>query len=247
MENKFKLSGKTILAFVISLVICTVIIIVLIALGKNNRLWFNNPKNIALITASLMISLFIAIIVQYKTEIGQMQEYFRNIAVMDPLTSVYNRRYIDENIPRLIKSISRANGLLSLMMIDLDFFKKFNETYGHDKGDNCLKNIAKILTLSLKRDNDIIARYGGEEFLVVLPYTDEKGANMIADRLLKNIRDFNIPYEKNESSDRMTVSIGIVTGGSDYSLTGEDYIKKANEALDISKNTGRNRYTMLNI
>ncbi|MCL2834260.1 MAG: GGDEF domain-containing protein [Treponema sp.] len=247
MDQKIKLSGRTITAFIISIVLCSIIIIVLIALNPGLQFWYLNAENIALAAAGLLLTVFISIIVQFDVEIKQMKEYFKNIAVKDPLTSVYNRRYIDENIDRLIKSISRANSILSLMMIDLDFFKKYNENYGHEKGDNCLKNIAKVLTLSLKRDNDVIARYGGEEFIVILPYTDEKGANMIAERLLKNIKDFNIPHEKSEVSDRMTISIGIVTGGSNFSLTGDDYINKAGDALLVSKQNGRDRYTLLNI
>jgi len=246
MES-IKLSGKTIISFLVSLVICSIIISILIAYSTGIQVWFNYAENMALVIAGILISVLVAVVVQNRIEIGQKNEYFKNMAVKDTLTSVYNRRYVDENTDLLIKSISRANSILSLMMIDLDFFRKYNETYGHEKGDNCLKNIAKVLTLSFKRDNDVIARYGGDEFIVILPYTDEKGANMIADRLLKNISDFNIPHEKSEISDRVTVSIGVVTGGSNFSLTGENYINKANEALMISRQNGHNRYTLLNM
>ena len=176
-----------------------------------------------------------------------MNEYFKNTAVMDSLTGAYNRRYIDENIDALIKSVTRANSVLTFMVIHIDFFKKFNEAYGHAKGDNCLKNVAKILAQSAKRDSDVVARYTGDEFIVVLPNTDENGARLVIERLEKNLGDFNIPHEKSEISDRVTVSIGAVVGSKDFSLTGLDFLGKAHEALSVSTENGRNRYTLQSI
>jgi len=247
MEKTVKLSARTIIAFFVSLVLLIIILAILITIKPGSEPWYAYPVNIALVILGFLCSLFFSMIVQNKHEIAYMNEYFKKMEVMDALTGVYNRRYIDENIDRLIKSVTRANGVLSLMMIDLDFFKKYNDSYGHGKGDNCLRNIAKILGQSLKRDNDVVARYGGEEFIAILPYTDEKGAQMIADRLIKNVKDFNIPHAQSEIADRVTISIGITTGGGNYSLTGTDYINKANEALDHSKRDGRNRYTFINI
>jgi len=245
MEKKIKLSGGTIISLVVSLVFCIVAVIILITYRDYAQAWYSYPENIALIVSGLLICLLLPVVVQFSAEIGQMKEYMKDMAVMDPLTSVYSRRYIDENMDRLIKSVNRANSMLSLMMVDLDFFKNYNETYGLGKGDNCLRNVAKVFTLSLKRDNDIVARYGGEEFIIIMPNTDEKGARMIADRLLKNVKEFNIPHEKSDVADRITISIGITTGGGNYSLTSDDYISKASEALAISKQNGRNRYTLL--
>ena len=207
--------------------------------------WYDDPENIALIVAGSLICFLFSLVMQNNFEMQQMREYFGNMATTDALTRVYNRRYIDENIDRLVKSISRANGVLSLMMIDLDFFRRYNDAFGHSKGDTCLKMIAGVLNDGLKRDNDFVARYGGEEFVAILPNTDEKGACMIADRLLANIKDCNIPHEKSEIADHVTVSIGVTTGGKDFTHTGDDYIKKAEEALSLSKQNGRNRYTLL--
>jgi len=239
------ISGRAVASFFISLVICAIIISILIFYKSSETAWYKYPANTALIIAGLLICLFFSLVVHYRTEIAKTKEYFKNMEVKDVLTSVYNRRYIDENIDRLIKSITRAHGIISLMIIDLDFFRKYNETYGHSKGDNCLKNVAKVLSQSVKRDNDVVARYGHEEFIIILPNTDEKGAAIIADRLLKNIRDFNIPHEKSEVADRMTISIGATSGGGNFSLVGDDYLKKAKEALALSKQNGRNRYTLL--
>ena len=239
--------GKLLVSFLGSLAFCLFIVIMLILFRTETGPWYTYPQNIALIIASVALSVLFAKVIHSRAELKDMMEYFKNTSVKDALSGVYNRRYIDENIDNLIKSVSRSNGAISLMIIDLDFFRKYNEMYGHGKGDNCLKNTAKLLTQTLKRDNDIVARYGGKEFLAILPNTDENGARQIADKFLKNVRDFNIPFEKSEISDRVTVSIGVVSGGKNFSLAGEEYIKKAGEALAASKQNGCNRYTLYSI
>lgn len=112
-------------------------------------------------------------------------------------------------------------------------------------GDNCLRIIATILVNSVNRSDDIVARYGGEEFSVILPSTDENGARIVASRLLKGVRDRNIPHKDNTAADCVTISIGVTTGMVKYPQSGTDYIKRADEALYISKNTGRNKYTFM--
>ena len=161
----------------------------------------------------------------------------------DSLTGIYNRRFFDENLDRLIKTLSRSNGTLSLMMIDIDFFKKFNDTYGHSTGDECLRIVARTLMNGIKRTGDFVARYGGEEFVVVMPNTDENGAQRVAQELLEDIRACNIPHEKSEIADRVTVSIGVTTGKVDYTQSGIEHVKKADQLLYKSKQEGRNRYS----
>jgi diguanylate cyclase (GGDEF)-like protein len=161
----------------------------------------------------------------------------------DALTGIYNRRYIEDNLQKIIKSVSRAGDCLSVMMIDIDFFKKYNDTYGHSKGDDCLKTIAEVIAGSLSRPDDFAARYGGEEFAVILPNTDEIGARYIAGRILENVRTRNIPHIKSEAAECVTISIGVTTGEAHHTQTGADYIKCADEALYRSKHNGRNRYT----
>lgn len=160
----------------------------------------------------------------------------------DALTGIYNRRYFDENLDRLIKSLSRSNGILSLMMIDIDYFKKYNDTYGHSKGDECLKIVAKTLSQGITRTDDFVARYGGEEFSVVMPNTSESGARRIGDELLESIRTLNIPHEKSEIADHVTISIGITTCRVNHTQNGTDYVNRADEMLYKSKQEGRNRY-----
>jgi len=165
----------------------------------------------------------------------------------DVLTGIYNRRFLEESLKRLVKLIARSGGMLSVLMLDIDFFKKYNDTYGHSEGDICLKRVAETLAGSLSRAEDFVARYGGEEFAVVLPQGDVVGAHKIADKILENIRALNIPHEKNEAANHVTVSIGITTGnvlhGQDY----REYLKRADEALYMSKNNGRNRYSYIDL
>ncbi|MCL2006507.1 MAG: GGDEF domain-containing protein [Treponema sp.] len=161
----------------------------------------------------------------------------------DPLTGIYNRRFFDENMNHLIKLLSRSGGVLSMLMIDIDCFKKYNDKYGHIGGDDCLKLIAETLSKNLIRSDDFVARYGGEEFVVVLPNTDEKGARLIAEKLLLAIFEKNVPHEENLASDRVTISIGVTTGKANYTQNSNDYIKRADEMMYISKNNGRNQFT----
>jgi diguanylate cyclase len=167
-------------------------------------------------------------------------------ALYDALTGIYNRRYMEDNLKRVMKTIMRSGGgLLSLLMIDIDFFKKYNDTYGHGEGDVCLKSVAKVLAASVMRPEDFAARYGGEEFVVILPNTDADGACGIADKILKNVRACGIPHIKSEAADCVTVSVGVTTARVDPAHNSSGYIKRADEALYLSKENGRNQYTYL--
>lgn len=183
------------------------------------------------------------------TELRQTQKTVSHLEMevekifYDPLTGIYNRRYFDENMERLISAISRSGGVISLLMADIDFFKKYNDTYGHLKGDECLKVVAETLRKSTTRKDDFVARYGGEEFIIVLSNTDENGARAIAERMIKNVSDRNIPHEKNDEENHITISIGATTGKAKHTYTAEDFIHRADEMLYESKRNGRNRYT----
>ena len=161
----------------------------------------------------------------------------------DPLTGIYNRRFMEESLINIIAALSRSSGLLTVMILDIDFFKKYNDTYGHAEGDVCLKIVAQTLSQCMLREADFVARYGGEEFVVVLPHTDEESAHTMAARILGSIVDANIPHEKNEAADCVTVSIGITTIDVKHTHEGTDYVKCADAALYKSKQSGRNRYT----
>ena len=175
-------------------------------------------------------------------EAKQKAEKKAGEAYYDSLTGIYNRRYFDENLNRLIKLLSRSGNLLSLMLIDIDHFKKYNDTYGHSDGDKCLKTVAEILSKTLTRDTDFVARYGGEEFAVVLPNANMEGACIIAEKLIQNIQKQNIPHENNETAPFLTISIGVTTGIVNHTQNSVDFIKQADKMLYLSKHNGRNRF-----
>jgi diguanylate cyclase (GGDEF)-like protein len=160
----------------------------------------------------------------------------------DALTGLYNRRFVDEHLNRLLKSLSRMEGMLSIMMVDIDHFKKFNDTYGHNAGDACLKEVARLLAAGVAREDDFVARYGGEEFLVVLPNTSEKSAVSIAEKMLATVRGLAIEVGSGKTASA-AISIGLVSGFAQPNLSAVDYIDMADKQLYASKQNGRDRYT----
>ncbi|MCL2153099.1 MAG: diguanylate cyclase [Oscillospiraceae bacterium] len=183
-------------------------------------------------------------------ELGDLSRTIQDLflkANVDALTGIKNRRFMENNFVQKIDILSRANGLLSVLMIDIDFFKKYNDTYGHSQGDVCLKEVARAISSGILRMNDFVARYGGEEFVVVLPSTDENGARIVADKLLKKVSDLNIPHSNSVTAPYVTVSIGLTTGRVVFSQNWKEYINRADEALYISKKNGRNQATFLDM
>jgi diguanylate cyclase (GGDEF)-like protein len=195
----------------------------------------------------LVIVLFLAVSIPFSLFIAKKLsapiDKMLDKASFDSLTGIYNRRYLDENLKNLINILSRANGNLTLLMIEIDFFKDYNDTYGFNMGDNCLKFVASLLTKSVSRTEDFVARYGGKEFVVVLPNTDENGARIISEKILAAIRSCRIPHEKNEAADYVTISIGAATGKADSSQTSSQYIDRAHKMLLKSMQDGYNRYS----
>jgi len=179
-----------------------------------------------------------------KDEIGTLGE-FLFMTIIDQLTGIYNRRFFDGNMKKIIKALSRTGGKLSLLMIDIDFFKNYNDTYGHNMGDQCLREVASALSKIITREEDFIARYGGEEFVAVLPNTDENGAILIAERMLKKIHESNILHEKSDIANYVTVSIGVTTSIVKHTHDENIYIEHADIALYKSKQSGRNKYTFV--
>ena len=162
----------------------------------------------------------------------------------DALTGIHNRRYFDKSMIRIISSLSRTGGELSVMMIDIDYFKKYNDTYGHGPGDECLIRVAEILSDSVHRVDDFVARYGGEEFVAVLPNTGIEGAVSVAQKMLDNIKTAAIEHKASEVAKHVSFSIGITTGVVTKHHTSETFLQRADEMLYKSKNDGRNRYTL---
>ena len=179
-----------------------------------------------------------------KKIIEEQNVRLKEMAETDGLTGVYNRRFFDENLKRVMKTLCRSKCSLCLMLVDIDYFKNYNDTYGHGEGDECLKKVAKAIADAAKREDDFVARYGGEEFAVVLPNTDGVAARIIAERIIENIRALNVLHENSEAADCVTVSIGGVFQDASVNSNVAEYIKRADDALYESKRNGRNRYTL---
>ncbi|NEO02110.1 MAG: PleD family two-component system response regulator [Moorea sp. SIO3I7] len=163
------------------------------------------------------------------------------LATIDGLTQVANRRAFDEYLNNEWSRLAREEKPLSLVLCDIDFFKLYNDTYGHQSGDECLKQVAQILDQAAKRPADMVARYGGEEFVVMLPSTDIQGAIQVAETIETKLYKKAIPHSGSLVSDIVTVSLGcastITTGqSSPYNLLSE-----ADKALYHAKVSGRNR------
>ena len=158
----------------------------------------------------------------------------------DALTLVYNRKYMDFLIEKPLKKPINA----AIVMIDIDHFKNYNDYYGHPAGDIVIKKTADILKKSLRKD-DVVIRYGGEEFLLILKNADSEIFKNIYKRIAKNLKDENIPHEKSPVSDRVTISVGVCFKHFEKILNLKESIKEADKALYISKENGRNRFTII--
>jgi diguanylate cyclase (GGDEF)-like protein len=178
-------------------------------------------------------------IADMKTSLARANEQLNKLATIDGLTAIRNRRAFDSEFDRLNRQAARDGTLLSLLFIDIDLFKAFNDGFGHVEGDVCLKRFATILEDSLKRPIDIAFRYGGEEFAVLLPHTGKEGAERTATRILENLAEGNIPHQFSNVANHVTASIGIAV-----SPNGEakylDLIATADNALYEAKQAGRN-------
>lgn len=168
----------------------------------------------------------------------------QQLSIMDGLTGIANRRHFDATLQSKWKIGIRQKTPLSLIMIDIDFFKKYNDGYGHQCGDECLLAVAKTLDETIIRNGDFIARYGGEEFVAILPATDAKGASVIAEQLRASIEAKHIAHAYSSIADHVTISLGIAALHPDGSTAPENLIAKADEALYKAKEAGRNRFVI---
>ncbi|GAA0855609.1 diguanylate cyclase [Aliiglaciecola litoralis] len=165
-------------------------------------------------------------------------DLLKKLAFLDGLTQQYNRRYFEECIPKEFALAMRNKTALSLLMIDIDFFKAYNDRYGHLKGDDCLRLVAKVIGKCMSRPTDIVARYGGEEFVCVLPQTDNKGAADMSYTIREAVLDLNILHEDSEFG-QITVSIGMASI-SGYESGYFELLSKADAQLYQAKDSGRN-------
>ena len=177
------------------------------------------------------------------TELKGLEEELRSLTLTDELSGIGNRRKLDLFYEREWGRAVRNGSVISLMMIDIDFFKQYNDTYGHQAGDECIKALAKTIDSTIKRPGDIVARYGGEEFAVIMPGTGREGALVMAERLRAEVEGLDIEHS---SSDRglVTISIGLSYMEPGKKDLPEELFSIADKALYQSKQDGRNRVTL---
>lgn len=163
------------------------------------------------------------------------------MARQDPLTGLANRRHFDKVAAQILQEARQQYGEFAILLLDVDFFKRFNDHYGHLQGDNCLVAVADCLRDAVRQPADVVARYGGEEFVLLLPGADARAAGGVAERIAATLARRAIPHAASEVSDLVTVSQGIALwhGGQD---TIADMLVRADEALYGVKETGRNGY-----
>lgn len=178
--------------------------------------------------------------VKNQINLIEQKQMLEEMAGIDGLTGINNRRSFDTIYQKEWQKILRYKDPLSLIMIDVDFFKNYNDFYGHGAGDAVLKEIAKAIKNQLNRPEDIVARYGGEEFVVVLPRTEKNGAMQKAEKIRKAVESLAITHEKSDCADVVTISLGGVTHEKEDGNP-EAFLKQSDEMLYKAKSEGRNR------
>lgn len=174
-------------------------------------------------------------------QLKKQRDLLESLNITDSLTGISNRRHFDQSLQSCWKAAMRSERCISLLMVDIDHFKQFNDHYGHAGGDSCLVKVAQTLAAQGDRDLDVVCRYGGEEFAVILPYTDHSGAEFIAERMLNAVRDLQIPHLASPSGDWVTVSIGMASMTPDTQMKAAALLEAADIALYSAKQGGRNR------
>jgi diguanylate cyclase (GGDEF)-like protein len=164
------------------------------------------------------------------------------LATIDGLTQVANRRCFDSTIDQEWKRLAEESRPLSLVLCDVDYFKRFNDFYGHQAGDDCLVRVARALQDSTRRATDLVARYGGEEFAVLLPETDLSRAEEAIYRLRFAVESLMIPHAQSDASEWVTVSLGVACQVPQLGQTPQNLIAAADAALYQAKQQGRNTY-----
>lgn len=171
----------------------------------------------------------------------RLKQELQNLATIDSLTQIPNRRRFDEYLNQEWDRLTREQEPLSLLLCDVDFFKRYNDTYGHQAGDSCLRIVAQTISRTAKRTTDLVARYGGEEFTVILPNTNRSGAITIAEAIQQQIENLQIPHPESDVSEFVTVSVGVASQIPSRNDSVETLIAKADRALYLAKAQGRNR------
>jgi diguanylate cyclase (GGDEF)-like protein/PAS domain S-box-containing protein len=176
-----------------------------------------------------------------QEELTVMNKKLEKLSLQDSLTDIANRRMFDHLLAIEWGRAQRSQQPLSLLFIDIDFFKQYNDRYGHQAGDDCLKQVARALSFVVRRPADLVARYGGEEFVVLLPETDKEHAQRLAELCKSAVVEQGIPHETSEAGDVVTISVGVCTMQVTAEMQIEAFLEAADQAQYRAKQNGRNR------
>ncbi|MFP1677953.1 GGDEF domain-containing protein [Alloalcanivorax sp. C16-2] len=180
------------------------------------------------------------VLFQHRDELHSANRVLESQATVDGLTGCLNRRGMESRLDELLHGFGRGQERVTLLLFDIDFFKQYNDTYGHLAGDECLKAIASIPRALTQGDKDFVARYGGEEFMVVLANTSLKDALVVAERMRTRIEQLGLPHSGSRVSQVVTISVGVACAGQ-QAADANTLIKCADEALYQAKGAGRNQ------
>jgi diguanylate cyclase (GGDEF)-like protein len=202
------------------------------ALGAGAADFISKPVNAAVVRAR----------VRTQLTVKRQRDALRALILTDSLTGVANRRAFDERLEMEWRRCGRAQLPVSLLMVDIDHFKLYNDHYGHPAGDATLVQVASAMRRAAARSQDLVARYGGEEFAILLPQLDEQGATGVARRLMHELEMLDLPHAASPTSQRLTVSIGISSMVPGEHGAPGDLVQVADALLYQAKAGGRNRY-----
>jgi len=183
-------------------------------------------------------------------ELKEANEKLSLISLTDGLTGIFNRRAFDKTLISEWQRASRLSGddaNISLIMLDIDYFKKYNDQFGHQAGDDCLRQVAGALAKTLKRVGEKVFRYGGEEFAAILPNMDSEKARVVAEDFRKNVLELKLKHTSDSGREWVSISLGVATQRVEKGGKPEDLIKKADLALYKAKEHGRDRVEMFTV
>jgi len=179
--------------------------------------------------------------VKTHIQLKRKTDLLERLASLDGLTEIPNRRFFDITLDKELRRANRNKTSISLLMMDLDFFKQYNDHYGHAAGDTCLQKVAKTINQAQRRASDFAARYGGEEFVMILPETQAKGAWHIAKIIRLAVSELKIPHAASNVAEHVTLSLGVTSVLPDQKVAPMDLIKAADASLYQAKHQGRNQ------
>jgi len=179
--------------------------------------------------------------VESQLRLKRKTDLLEKLSSIDGLTEIPNRRRFDEAVDNEWSRSRRAQSNISLVLIDIDFFKQYNDRYGHAAGDKCLQKVAKTLSNTVRRPADFVARYGGEEFVVILPEIDHESALLMANKLKESIFQLELPHEASQVSQYVTISLGLATTIPKGDQNHENLLETADKYLYEAKSSGRNQ------